>query len=148
MSRIFADDWRDCLREQYKYVIQQQDRRTEATLTQMLYEVGFSEDELAALRLQATLRTEDMPEDYVPEEVQQHYAGVDVTGPEEPAEEVTVLAADEVPEEEDPALEAATFDEMVAEDAPAEPDALDEDVDDAPDSADDSPDSPQQMSLF
>ncbi len=70
-NRIFADDWRDCLREQYKSVIRQQDTRTETTFTAVLYDVGYTQDELTALKFEATLRADDMPDDYVPEAVAQ-----------------------------------------------------------------------------
>lgn len=130
-ERIFADDWRDCLREQYKYVIRQQDWRTEATLIQVLHDVGFQDAELAALRLEATMRAEDMPDDYVPEEIRQQYAAVD---------EALIEPGDEVSEELE-IEEVVTFDELVAEE-PAEIIEVDDDepvLDD---------DAPQQLSLF
>jgi hypothetical protein len=141
-SRIFADDWRDCLREQYKSVIRQQDARTGATLTEVLYEVGFTEDELTALKFEATLRADDMPADFVPEEVeQQYYAGVDI-----PAAEVTESIAEvseiaEVIEEDDePASE-------LAEALPVESALDDDDLLDATGPGDE-PDQPQQLSMF
>ena len=136
---IFADDWRDCLREQYRYVVQQQDQRTEATLTDVLHEAGFSDDELAALRLEATMRAEDMPDDYVPEEIQTLVQGVDVApeAPEAIPDEPPVVVVDE--DEPEPA--PLTFDELAAEESPEPLDEPDE-----PDEAE--PDSPQQMSLF
>ncbi len=69
MSRqsIFDDEWRACLREQYMYVIRTQDKVTERTLIEVMCQVGFGEDELAELRVQATMRAEDMPDDFVPD---------------------------------------------------------------------------------
>ncbi len=69
MSRqsIFDDEWRACLREQYMYVIRTQDKVTERTLIKVMHQVGFGEDELAELRVQATMRVEDMPDDFVPD---------------------------------------------------------------------------------
>ncbi|MBZ0303290.1 MAG: hypothetical protein K8J31_26340 [Anaerolineae bacterium] len=142
-DRIFADDWRDCLREQYRYVLQQQESRTEATLTQVLHEVGFSEDELAALKLDATLRAEDMPDDYVPEEVtQQYYAGVEVpdAAPVEAADEEALPDLTSPMDDIDSEPEIVTFDEQVLE-APVE--ALE-----AGGEPDDDEDAPQQLSLF
>ena len=140
--RIFADDWRDCLREQYKSVIRQQDTRTETTFTAVLHDVGFTQDELAALKFEATLRADDMPDDYVPEEVaQQYYEGVDV-----PAEVV-----------EEPIAEIVEIVDEVVEEADDEPEPLDElpVVSDIPDDElldttepDDDPDQPQQLSMF
>ena len=146
MRRVFADDWRDTLREQYKYVIQQGDKRTEETLTAVLHEVGFTEDELATLRLQATMRAEDMPDDYVPDEVKQSYTGVDVPV-EEPVSEV-VQAVDVEPDEDSEVVEDATYDELigVAEVPPNEEAHVDEEIEDVVPEDDD--DEPQQMSLF
>jgi hypothetical protein len=139
MKRIFADDWRDCLREQFKYVIRQQDHRTQATLLSVLYEVGFTDDELDALRLEATMRAEDMPDDYVPDAVRQSYAGVDV--PEAAAEVVEDEDEDNAPEPEAP----ATYDELIEQ----VEEVVDEDVvDEAPEEPEDDEDSPQQMSMF
>ena len=162
MKRVFADDWRDTLREQYKYVIQQGDKRTEATLIEVLHEVGFTENELAALRLEATMRAEDMPDDFVPDEVKGMVAGVDV--PAEAAEadisdaieevEPEVVIADEADDsgesdkdEEETDAEAATYDELVEmADTPAPGEVVDEEINDAAPEDDD--DEPQQMSLF
>lgn len=139
-DRIFADDWRDCLREQYRYVIRQQDKRTEATLTEVLHEVGFSEDELAALKLEATMRADEMPDDYVPEAISPAaYAGMELA--EAAAGEVVDVVAE--PDGAVAALddeEPTTFDELAADES------LDE-VDE-PDGEDDDPDAPQQLSLF
>lgn len=66
---IFADDWRACLREHYMYVVRTGDRVTLPSLTQVMYEVGFTDDELAELRLLATMRADDMPADYAPPKV-------------------------------------------------------------------------------
>jgi hypothetical protein len=130
--RIFADDWRDCLREQYLSVIRQQDQRTEVTLNEVMYEAGFSEDDLAAMRLEATLRAEDMPDDYVPEEVKNASAGVDLL----PEAEADVV--DDSPPPIDEPLDELDEIEEVAN--------LPDEIDDSDDSEDGS--SLQQMSLF
>ncbi len=64
---VFSDEWRACLREQYKHVIRTNDMVTRVSLTDVMVQVGFGEDELARLRLEATLRVEDVPEDFVPD---------------------------------------------------------------------------------
>jgi hypothetical protein len=63
---IFADEWRECLREHYMYVIRERDEITRPTLTNVMLEAGFSEDELAELRVRATMRADEMPDDFVP----------------------------------------------------------------------------------
>ncbi|MFW5709191.1 MAG: hypothetical protein ACOCX5_03105 [Chloroflexota bacterium] len=64
---IFSDDWRACLREQYKYVIRSQDTVTESSLNDVMYSSGFTEDELKQLRIEATMRVEDNPEGFRPD---------------------------------------------------------------------------------
>ena len=64
---VFSDDWRDCLREQYKYVIQDQDQVTERSLTEVMHQVGFGDEELRVLRVEATMRAEDVSEDFQPD---------------------------------------------------------------------------------
>jgi hypothetical protein len=64
---IFSDDWRDCLREQYKSVLRHGDGKTEASLAAVLHELGFTEEDFARLRVEATMRAEDMPADFVPD---------------------------------------------------------------------------------
>ena len=103
----------------------------------------FTDDELAALRLEATMRADDMPDDYVPDEVKNSYVGVDLPeAPIETVEEVSttlvdVADADELEDETPP-----TYDELVeqAEETLEEPE-----IEEAPDEPDDSP---EQLSLF
>lgn len=64
---IFADDWRDCLKSHYQTVIREQDGRTERTLRGVMFNVGFDEDELNELRVLATMRADDVGEDFVPD---------------------------------------------------------------------------------
>jgi hypothetical protein len=64
---VFSDDWRSCLREQYKHVVRVDDSITRNSLTGVMYQVGFTDDELAQLRVEATMRVEDMPDDFVPD---------------------------------------------------------------------------------
>lgn len=64
---IFADEWRDCLRAQYRSVVRNDDQVTLKTLVGVMYEVGFSEAELRELYLQATMRADDVPDDFVPD---------------------------------------------------------------------------------
>lgn len=66
-QNVFADEWRECLRAHYQHVIRVQDKVTEPSLTVVMHEAGFSDADLRALRLQATLRAEDVGEDFVPD---------------------------------------------------------------------------------
>ncbi|HEX3049008.1 MAG TPA: hypothetical protein VHP83_00010 [Aggregatilineaceae bacterium] len=50
---IFSNEWRDCLRAHYRYVIRSQDTLTEQTLRHVLLQTGMGEDELLELRREA-----------------------------------------------------------------------------------------------
>ncbi|MDX1991907.1 MAG: hypothetical protein SF029_05945 [bacterium] len=63
---VFDDYWRECLREHYKSVIRENDQVTLRSLKGVMNEVGFREDELRQMEIHATMRTEDMPDDFVP----------------------------------------------------------------------------------
>jgi hypothetical protein len=138
---IFAQDWRDCLEEHYKDVVQRNDTLTEKTLVQVLHDVGYRDDDLRQLKLEATMRTEDLQGDFVPQlELDEAeptvYEGVAVPT-EVPPHEVEVDPDDNFLPEEAVAVEEPVVGEIEAE---AEEGPLD---DDAPD-----PDAPQQMSMF
>lgn len=62
----FADDWRECLREHYKYVIRTDDKAALQTLPSVLHEAGFSDDDLRQIELEATMHVDDAPADFVP----------------------------------------------------------------------------------
>lgn len=55
------------LREQYKYVVRSQDKVALPSLTDVLHQIGFTDDELTQLRLEATMRQDDVGADYVPD---------------------------------------------------------------------------------
>lgn len=64
---VFFEEWIRSLREQYKYVVRTDDRVTLPTLTAVLQDVGFGEDELAQLRVEATMRVDDVGADFAPD---------------------------------------------------------------------------------
>lgn len=64
---IFQTQWRECLREHYKDVVRRNDTLTLATLQGVMETVGFGTDELRELYLRASLRTEEMPDGFVPD---------------------------------------------------------------------------------
>ncbi|MCU0511230.1 MAG: hypothetical protein MUE40_01540 [Anaerolineae bacterium] len=67
---IFFEEWRRCLCEHYRHVIRTGDDVTRRSLVKVLERVGFTDDELRQLYLEATLRAEDMPADFVPDAAQ------------------------------------------------------------------------------
>jgi hypothetical protein len=75
---IFADAWRDCLREHYKHAIQNDPnpRNLETLKTVLLRPNGdqppiFTESELRQLYVEATMRVDQMPDGFMPEELLQ-----------------------------------------------------------------------------
>ena len=64
---VFFEEWMRSLREQYKYVVRKQDKVALPSLTAVLHQVGFTDDELTQLRLEATMRRDDVGADYVPD---------------------------------------------------------------------------------
>ena len=62
---VFFEEWMRSLREQYKYVIRSQDKVTIPSLTAVLHQVGFTDDELTQLRIEATMRLDDVGADFV-----------------------------------------------------------------------------------
>ncbi len=64
---VFFDEWLKSLREQYKYVIRNNDNVTLPSLTKVLHDVGFTDDELAHLRVEATMHIDEVGEDFVPD---------------------------------------------------------------------------------
>lgn len=64
---VFFEEWLRSLREQYKHVVRNDDRVTLPTLSAVMQRVGFSEDELAQLRVEATMHVDDVGADFVPD---------------------------------------------------------------------------------
>ncbi len=61
---VFHVEWLRSLREQYKHVVRNDDRVTLSSLTAVMRNVGFREDELAQLRIEATMHVDDVGEDF------------------------------------------------------------------------------------
>jgi hypothetical protein len=131
-DRIFADEWRECLREQYMDVCRREDRRTGETLTRVMLQIGFTEADLSELRVRATMR--DMPADFVPD---MEVSAVELR---EPSVEEAVKTRHAVPSMPEPEI-------LLAEDIVIDEEGLEEDSQDEPPDVED-PDSPEQLSLF
>lgn len=61
---VFHQEWLRSLREQYKHVARQDDRVTMSSLTAVMLKVGFRENELTQLRIEATMHVDDVGEDF------------------------------------------------------------------------------------
>lgn len=64
---VFFDEWLNSLRQQYKYVVRHNDQVTLPSLTAVMQTVGFTDDELAQLRVEATIRVDAVGDDFVPD---------------------------------------------------------------------------------
>lgn len=62
----FGEEWRACLREHYKETVRADDRATLKTLSDIMLNVGFREDDLRALVLDATIRADELPDGFLP----------------------------------------------------------------------------------
>jgi len=126
---IFRDDWHASLCAHYMDVVRRDDQKTLRTLTDVMYEVGFSERELAELRVRATMRADDMPEDFVPD--------MQILEPQEDVGTRLVVSVPEISDAyqpvEEPLAEAEAVEELQGDTPPDEPEDKD---------------SPQQLSLF
>ena len=64
---VFFDEWLRSLREQYKHVVRSNDRVTLPSLTAVMQNVGFGAEELAQLRVEATMHVDDVPHGFTPD---------------------------------------------------------------------------------
>lgn len=131
----FADDWRDCLRAHYQHVLRSQDSLTEHTLIDVLQSVGFSDSELAEMKVLATLRADELPPDFVPD--------LDLLKAKA-VEQLQQIAVQPNPEPE-PAAFAVAFHETVPEPAGSATEAAPDEQEEAPDYHSDGP---EQLSMF
>ena len=174
---VFFNEWLRSLREQYKHVVRSNDKVTLPTLTAVMHNVGFGEDELNQLRLEATMHIDDVADDFVPdlniagapETINPHPAEClcpqcididagahDADGQPvalEPTEEAghVYQAADMSHLEVEQESEPVTFEDSLARVSKSNDNSDIESPSEADDHADDSeidPDAPQQISLF
>jgi hypothetical protein len=87
MPSIFSEEWRDCLRAHYTYVVRMGDQGTERTLRGVMHEAGFGEGELRELYVLATAHVDDAGGDFVPD--------MDIFEQAEPAPVIAAVAAPE-----------------------------------------------------
>jgi hypothetical protein len=64
---VFSDEWRRCMRIHYQEVVRQNDHITKPSLTEVLNMIGFTDDELRQLYIEATMREEDNAPDFKPD---------------------------------------------------------------------------------
>jgi hypothetical protein len=64
---VFHNEWLRSLREQYKQVVRNDDRATQSSLTAVMHNVGFRDDELAQLRIEATMHVDKVGDDFSPD---------------------------------------------------------------------------------
>lgn len=64
---VFEDEWRRCLREHYKAVIREDDQVTQRTLDGVMHRLGFNDEDLRALYMEATMRADALPDGFMPD---------------------------------------------------------------------------------
>ena len=169
---VFADEWRRSLRAQYQHVAQTGDMVTLPSLTDVMLQVGFGEDELSQLKLQATMHVDDVADGFAPDLNILETAPATIAHPAEcqcpqcvPIDE-SKFDADGQPVTPDPEQEAheaghvfpvaeietedaepETYADSLESELPEDDEPLDE-GDDMPLEDEEDPDSPQQTSLF
>jgi hypothetical protein len=141
---IFKDEWRECLRAHYMDVVRRDDQRTLKSLVRVMHDTGFSDDELAELRVRATMRVEDMPEDFVPA-MRLYQVNADP-----PAVQDNISQPDDVPPEQPHIGDEMTdvVQDDLLEDAEETPDESQDDVPAETEGEQEDPDAPEQLSLF
>ena len=157
-ENIFADEWIECLEAHYMHVIRINDKVTEPSLSIVMHDAGFSDAQLAELRVRATMHVDQVGADFVPDlnVLEAHEHSHNETKPAEapiynipidtaPVQtETTEAAPPAVSVEAELEVEPAVASEVEAEPDTGEDDALE--AEKAPEEAD--PDEPQQLSLF
>ena len=66
-ENIFADEWIECLEAHYMHVIRINDKVTEPSLSIVMQDAGFSDAQLAELRVRATMHVDQVGADFVPD---------------------------------------------------------------------------------
>jgi hypothetical protein len=143
---IFADDWRECLRAHYKYIIGSNDKVTEKSLNEVMAKAGFTEAELYEMRLEVTMHVDNSGADYVPDAaVVEYFASAEVPAdaealPVSVAEAVVDATAEFVAVESPPVDEVAELEMDESE--------ISEDEADEPPPPEEPPPDLKQLSLF
>jgi hypothetical protein len=144
-NNVFGDEWRECLREHFKYVVQHDTRTTLESLRVALLQGDppvFTEDELRDLYIEATLRAEDLPDDFVPEVLLESYEQLQAAAPDLPENPAHPLEC------QCPACVELNRVPHDADGQPLDADALAELDEEQRHTGQDDPDTPQQLSLF
>src|SRR4051794_25470070 len=66
-ENIFADEWMECLEAHYMHVVRINDKVTEPSLSIVMHSAGFSDAQLAELRVRTTMHVDDVSPDFVPD---------------------------------------------------------------------------------
>ncbi len=64
---IFSDEWRAQQEAHYQYVIRTGNAKRRNDIKQVMRDLGYDEQEIAQLYMQATMHVDDMPDDFVPD---------------------------------------------------------------------------------
>jgi hypothetical protein len=168
-ENVFANEWIECLEAHYMHVIRNKDKVTEPSLSIVMHSAGFSDAQLAELRVRATMHVDDSGADFVPdldvlEAEHEHHDHHEAPSVEEakvfniPIDVVPVLVEAAAPEPVDvePVSEIADLSEAELEAEQSEPEPeqsqpeeeVGSEAELEPEPEEPDPDAPQQLSLF
>ncbi len=124
MPSIFSQEWRDCLRAHYAYVVRMGDQGTERTLRNVMFEAGFGEDEVKELYVLATAHVDDVGAGFVPDMgiFEEETSSVAVVVPEMPEAVEREPLPDEVAAELEPEVDEPEAADDEEASPPPEPD--------------------------
>ena len=66
-ENVFANEWVECLEAHFMHVIRTKDKVTEPSLSIVMHSAGFTDKQLAELRVRATMHVDDVSADFVPD---------------------------------------------------------------------------------
>lgn len=64
---VFRGEWHAQQEAHYRYVVRTGDSQRREHIKQVMRDLGYSEEEIAQLYMQATMHVDDMPDDFVPD---------------------------------------------------------------------------------
>lgn len=67
MDNPFAEDWRQSTIAHWMDIVRRGDRVAESTHRAIMAQLGFSEQEIEMLKLEATMKIENLESDFIPE---------------------------------------------------------------------------------
>jgi len=139
-ENLFKQDWQDCLRAHYAYVVREQDMNNERSLVTVLLQTGFDQEDIDLMRAALGWVIEPPPVEISPEPAPE----LQIADPVENVAEPTVSEPEPAPPSENAEPDASA---NVSEAAPVR-EAKKPAKPTSKKTQDNPPEPPKQMSLF